>query len=1002
MAIFGVKIHRYGQSYFFSGDPTLKISDKVMVLEDERPCLGQIVHGPYERVEYLQEDDLPLILRPVTASDLAEEAENNRLAEDAIAFCHSCIQMRQLDMKLVDVEVFFDRTKIIFFFIAPTRIDFRELVKDLVRRYHTRIELRQIGVRHETQMIGAVGSCGRVCCCRQYLRKFSPVSIQMAKLQHIFLNSGKISGTCGRLLCCLAYEQDTYDEFYAKSPRLNKIYHTKLGDLKVVGTNMYTGQVTTLADDGSERKFTLEAWADLNPTRVDGGRDDLDMDGSLEESLGIMPETYPGDALESLSSKDATEERAPLGQAEGSQETESLYYFPKNRTSIEKKPNYYQKMNPQVPLNLEERRVNQGNDTLSQAPNAKVVRPEAARVKEYLAGMVPILTQDLPFLSNTHYWRIKGGPFLDSLLASLETVDDPDLLPTRQNVTSEPNALPKNKPPLPAPRFSQSKPPFPLNIQAPASFVPKEAQTFNFSPNQENIKLQKNLDESLPKAPEAQGPYFDRTQQSPQQPWMGAAPKNQRVQPADRQPYYDASKPGTPPKGSRPWPSNNHVPWTKENEAPHHKGGDGLDQSRASHRPYPMAANNPHAQDKGRMPSRAQANYDPNYAHAPHGSVPRQNQPKPQAPTFMPLDLSAPTADQEYYAPKNYPQQNQSPKNQHPNQRQHENKTFGLPPQAQNKRSNQTPNGFVDPAFQPNDARHKGQAKQQPMASLQPNKAGHPHGQAPNKQFNQPPNKLAQRGHIREGDATTLQANQNIFEQPKAHLNYQPHQKPRWGQGQANFHDGAKPSPHNKAAKHPPVPGPKMQPDQTQTLPAHQLQLQPQGPGQYQGQGHPKPGPSKNFANDLPDKHNPAKYNQVGTFPKDDGQGAPFDLAMPNANINAGRGKTAGLDEQHKPNAQTQAHTKNQGKAKPNPKIDSQLSPKATERRLDKAESPALAKPDGTKSKHQEFFQMLDDLHDLGLEDNGKPDYSRKKKGYPAKALAKANKKNKPNPNKES
>ena len=411
MAIFGVKIHTYGQSYFFSGDPGLKITDRVMVLEDDRLCLGEIVHGPYQQVEYLEEDDLPLILRQVNPSDLAEEAENLRLRQDAITFCRSCIQLRQLEMKLVDVEVFFDRTKIIFFFIAPTRIDFRELVKDLVRRYHTRIELRQIGVRHETQMIGAVGTCGRVCCCRQYLRKFSPVSIQMAKLQHIFLNSGKISGTCGRLLCCLAYEQETYDEFYAQSPRINKIYHTKLGDLKVVATNMYTSQVTTLADDGTERKFTLTAWADLNPTRVDGGRDDLDVDGSLEESLGLVNET--GEVLESLSAKDASEERAPIDHSSTSSEAENLYYFPKNRGSAEKKPNYYQKMNPQIPLNLEERKGTQPTEPLSQTPKVKVVLPEAARVKEYLAGQTPILSQDLALALPKPKWIYKGGPLFD-------------------------------------------------------------------------------------------------------------------------------------------------------------------------------------------------------------------------------------------------------------------------------------------------------------------------------------------------------------------------------------------------------------------------------------------------------------------------------------------------------------------------------------------------------------------------------------------------------------
>ena len=129
-------------------------------------------------------------------------------------FWQDCVNRRHLDMKLVDVEVFLDRSKFIFYFTAPARIDFRELVKDLVHEYRVRIELRQIGVRHETQMVGAVGNCGMVCCCRRYLRQFAPVTIRMAKEQNLFLNPTKVSGICGRLLCCLAYEQESYDAFH--------------------------------------------------------------------------------------------------------------------------------------------------------------------------------------------------------------------------------------------------------------------------------------------------------------------------------------------------------------------------------------------------------------------------------------------------------------------------------------------------------------------------------------------------------------------------------------------------------------------------------------------------------------------------------------------------------------------------------------------------------------------------------------------------------------------
>ena len=131
------------------------------------------------------------------------------------------------------LKVLLDRSKMIFYFTAPTRIDFRELVKDLVREYRTRIELRQIGVRHETQMLGALGNCGMVICCRRYLKNFAPVTIKMAKEQNLFLNPAKISGICGRLLCCLSYEQDNYDNFHAQAPKIGKRYTTDLGMLKV-------------------------------------------------------------------------------------------------------------------------------------------------------------------------------------------------------------------------------------------------------------------------------------------------------------------------------------------------------------------------------------------------------------------------------------------------------------------------------------------------------------------------------------------------------------------------------------------------------------------------------------------------------------------------------------------------------------------------------------------------------------------------------------------------
>lgn len=207
--------------------------------------------------------------RPATPEELATGQENEKLSAEARAHCRRCIADRGLDMKLVDVETQFDRGKMIFYFTAPTRIDFRELVKDLVRQYRTRIELRQIGVRHETQMLGALGNCGMVCCCRRYLHKFAPVTIKMAKEQNLFLNPAKISGICGRLLCCLSYEQDNYDAFHRSCPKLGKRYQTDQGPMRVLRGNMFRNTVITLSDSGQEAEFSLEEWQALHPHRTE-------------------------------------------------------------------------------------------------------------------------------------------------------------------------------------------------------------------------------------------------------------------------------------------------------------------------------------------------------------------------------------------------------------------------------------------------------------------------------------------------------------------------------------------------------------------------------------------------------------------------------------------------------------------------------------------------------------------------------------------------------------
>ncbi|MGE4296884.1 MAG: regulatory iron-sulfur-containing complex subunit RicT [Desulfovibrionaceae bacterium] len=266
--VLGIKFNDYGQVYYFdSGELEIAQGQHVIVSTEQGLGFGDVVVLRDAIPEGAETGDIKSIDRVATDEDLAKQAENVALARDAYFFCRRCVSERRLDMKLVDVDVFFDRGKIVFYFTAPNRVDFRELVKDLVKTYRTRIELRQIGVRHETQMIGAVGNCGMTCCCRQFLRKFAPVTIKMAKEQNLFLNPTKISGICGRLLCCLSYEQENYEIFHRNCPKIGKRYATNIGAVKVLRANLFRSSLSLIVEGGEEREVTLEEWQQLDPKR---------------------------------------------------------------------------------------------------------------------------------------------------------------------------------------------------------------------------------------------------------------------------------------------------------------------------------------------------------------------------------------------------------------------------------------------------------------------------------------------------------------------------------------------------------------------------------------------------------------------------------------------------------------------------------------------------------------------------------------------------------------
>lgn len=248
--VVGVRFKKAGKIYYF--DPMdLKINqDEKVIVETARGMEFGIAVVLEKKV---RDDEIvsPLkpILRIATEEDISQSAENKILAHEAYKLCEEKVKEHNLDMFLVDAEYTFDRNKLIFYFTAEGRVDFRDLVKDLAAVFRTRIELRQIGVRDEAKSIGGLGCCGKPLCCSTWLGEFQPVSIKMAKDQGLSLNPTKISGVCGRLFCCLKYEHETYEAVLEDMPEVSSIIQTPDGVGKVIDTNVLMEEVKVLMDN---------------------------------------------------------------------------------------------------------------------------------------------------------------------------------------------------------------------------------------------------------------------------------------------------------------------------------------------------------------------------------------------------------------------------------------------------------------------------------------------------------------------------------------------------------------------------------------------------------------------------------------------------------------------------------------------------------------------------------------------------------------------------------
>ncbi|MFC4075567.1 PSP1 domain-containing protein [Salinithrix halophila] len=261
LSVVGVRFRQAGKIYYFNpGNLDIRRDDPVIVETVRGIEYGTVVTG----IRYVTEDEvvLPLknVIRVASSEDTEQMDKNRQAASEALLVCSEKIRLHELEMKLVDAEYTFDRNKIIFYFTADGRVDFRELVRDLASVFRTRIELRQIGVRDEAKMLGGIGPCGRVLCCSSFLGDFEPVSIKMAKDQNLSLNPAKISGLCGRLMCCLKYENDNYVEAKKKMPDVGTRVTTPEGSGRVTVLNLLERRVQVqLADSGRTVEHPAES-----------------------------------------------------------------------------------------------------------------------------------------------------------------------------------------------------------------------------------------------------------------------------------------------------------------------------------------------------------------------------------------------------------------------------------------------------------------------------------------------------------------------------------------------------------------------------------------------------------------------------------------------------------------------------------------------------------------------------------------------------------------------
>lgn len=257
--VIGVKFKDNGKTYYFNPKDLVITKDDCVIVETVRGLeFGYVTLTDKEVDEETFQNPLKDVIRVATEEDFKKNEENKRKSKNALEICIKKAKEHNLDMKFIEAEYTFDNSKVIFYFSAEGRIDFRELVKDLAAIFKTRIELRQVGVRDEAKMLGGLGHCGREFCCHKFLCDFQLVSIKMAKDQGLSLNPTKISGACGRLMCCLAYEQCGYEEKLKRVPKVGSLVSTPMGEGTVVSANILKEEVSVKLVVGKDDGVDLE------------------------------------------------------------------------------------------------------------------------------------------------------------------------------------------------------------------------------------------------------------------------------------------------------------------------------------------------------------------------------------------------------------------------------------------------------------------------------------------------------------------------------------------------------------------------------------------------------------------------------------------------------------------------------------------------------------------------------------------------------------------------